>query len=124
MVELQRLDMQELIDKLEATTRGSRELDRCVLLASGWHIDTDGYWWARNGNLGFHGKKETHLLPQPTTSINAALNLLSKGRLWSIGTIVNGSGFVVVLDNSGKSYRGATPALAVCIAALEVQLTD
>ena len=68
--------MQTLIAELEVATEGSRELDRRVLLASGWRIDADGYWWARNGNLGFHGRKEIHLLPQPTTSLDAALTLL------------------------------------------------
>ncbi len=89
-------------DRLEVATEGSRELDRFIY----WLLDLP-----RIGDM-----KTT--VPAYSTSIDAALSLIPEGRLWSIGSIVNGSGFVAVLDNSGKSYRGASPALALCIAAM------
>ena len=118
--------MDKLITELEVATEGSRELDRRVLLASGWLIDAYGYWWARNGNLGFHGEKEAHLLPQPTTSLDAALALVPEG--WAGGgRIVAPYGpynieLLGISNDAGLAHgRGATPALALCIAALKAR---
>ena len=56
--------------------------------------------------------------PQWTRSIDAALTLLPPDRLWSVGKRVNATGYVVSLDNYGKSFTAATPALAIVAAAL------
>ncbi len=56
-----------------------------------------------------------------TSSIDAALTLVPRGRLWSIGCLVKAPGYVVVLDNDKRSHRGATPALALCIACLSAR---
>ncbi len=104
--------MQELIAKLEATTKGNRELDKAIAwLQAPEHQRKRFYPNGMNDNW----------YPYFSTSIDAALTLLSKDRLWSIGSIVNGSGFVAILNNDGRSHRGATPALALCIAALRAQ---
>ncbi len=104
----------ELIAKLEAATEGRREIDdKIMAVVNGLcvpHIETDGDEWF-----------EVLESPLYTTSLDAALPLVPAGRLWSIGAIVNGSGFVAILNNDGQSHRGTTPALAICIAALKAR---
>ena len=122
----------DLIAELEAAPEGSRELDRRVLLALGWHIDADGYWWARNGNLGFDGEKETHLLPQPTTSFSAALILVPKRWRWEAAdyggdqdgpraALWRGIPAEHIDDLQHYGAFGNTPALALCAALCKVE---
>lgn len=47
---------------------------------------------------------------------SAVILMHPKGRLWSIGSRVKVGGFVGITDNSGVSYDGATPALALVAA--------
>ena len=124
--------MDALMAELESAAEGSRELDQRVLLASGWRVDGCGYWWARIGNLGFHGKKEIHLLPRPTTSVDAALKLVLKEYYTQVSE-ASGPGrtdWSAVLSEREESPkppyrfmrgRARTPALALCIAALRVR---
>ena len=118
-------DLDTLIRDLEAATEGNRELDGRILLASGWHIDNDGYWWAQNGNLGFHGEREAHLLPNPTTSLDAAREIVPKRfrHHWSVTEHHDRSGATVgdLADGAAANFKGATPALALCIASIKTQ---
>lgn len=103
---------EELIKAIEAASGPSRELDREVAFAVGWKRSPySGDWVAPNGD-------PRNAPSYFTGSVDAALSLVPEGRVWSVGCIVKGPGYVAVLDNDGRSHRGATPALALCAAAL------
>lgn len=86
--------MSELIEKLEAASKGSVELDHEI----GRHIN--------------------RLPLKFTRSIGAALTLVPEGWYWN----VDSSGTASVAD-IGKDYRvqAETPTLALCIAALKAR---
>lgn len=92
----------ELIQALRAAKGPSRELDAAILE----YLCQDTEWPTSDPRLF-------------TSSIDAALTLVPEGRIWSIGKILKADGFVAVLDKTRQSHDGATPAIALCIAALE-----
>ena len=120
-----------LIARLEEATEGSRDLDEQIALAIGIkhrsRRDGRGRSKGQEWFVDSHGGVETwaNHAPYYTTSIDAALTLVPEGQ--SIELIVNArSGlsfaFVGSLD-AGRGNRdvGATPALALCIAALKAR---
>ena len=125
--------MRELIAKLEAATEGSRELDAEIY----WAVDNAAaqraYW---NAALGLP-RKLTGLMPSGlgrigvecsaphyTASLDAALTLLPAG-YGAVSASINESGKSSV--RIGHPYvfgEGATPALALTIAALKARTDD
>jgi len=113
-------EIEELLVKLKIAKTPSRELDFYVARAVGWHGSNDYTkcsWLAHPDDKDGSDAHCGYLYY--TRLVDAAFTLL-QGRLWSIGCIINETetGYVVILDNDGMSYRGATPAIAFCIAAL------
>lgn len=128
----------ELIAALEAATGPSRELDRHIARLIGWHRveprhtrSTHGAWIAPADWIGamsdgspmldsLHGTTMHPDVPAYTASIDAALTLVPEGCEWSrhrgandrMTMQVDGPGYI------GRHGQGATPAIALCIAAL------
>lgn len=116
--------MEDLIERLEKATEGSRELDADIFEVIGGEL----YQRARVLAAKPCGAPEDTITeaargyaPRYTTSVDAALTLVPEGRLWSIGSRVKVGGFVAVLDQDSKSHTGATPPLALCIATLRAR---
>ncbi len=121
--------MNDLIAELEAATEGSRELDDEIFLAihpdQGTFSEDGEYWYAMD--LDEDGGPWA-LLPNYTTSLEAALTLVSSGAHVSaqFDTPEKGcdTAASIVLSYGEKRLGGGghyTPALAVCIAALKAR---
>ncbi len=134
--------MMELITKLEEAKEGSRDLDGLIGLLDNpefelWTPD----WWSGGPNeyLKDDGPPlRYHQLPHYTTSIDAALTLVPEG--WFVETISDVRTRVVYKGDTHKHqcWRAAlqwaatggnlmrvdapTPALAICIAALNTRI--
>jgi len=124
--------LEKLISELEKAKEGSRELSDEVLLMCGWSYRPNRYGpggpqWGGGGlwtnPLGI-GTAASDSRPSPTESLDAALPLVPE-RCWAEGTL--GSPSYIEIHNPkiyaeiGKG-EGATPALALCIAALKARL--
>ena len=90
--------MTDLIDRLKAASEGSAELD----VAIAWLLRTPG------DNVITH-------LDNYTQSIDAAVTLVPEGVDHCLMRLRNKS---VAWVGTGETQRAATPALALCIAAL------
>lgn len=117
----------DLIAKLEAATEGSVELDEgiaTVVYGPPEHAVLPGgqrsrmpLWRYPNGNL------MGSLVPPYTTSLDAALTLVPKGFDLEISTHpnVHAEIWVRTSEHRDGEQRGATPALALTIAALKAR---
>lgn len=101
--------MDDLIARLEAAPEGSRELDQDIFFAV---HDQDREAYRAVGPPG--------VLPY-TTSLDAALTLVPEGCQWGLEVWgENGGNAAWVMPPHGHPSRyAATPALAICIAALK-----
>jgi hypothetical protein len=118
-----RLQMDALIARLEKTKRPTRKLDveiGCLVRdfnpaelgideigvpGSGWTPDPDEW-------------------PLYTSSIDAALALIPPWS-WRVGNLPSGRGFADLgTQSSLQCVEGATPALALCIAALKARRSE
>lgn len=116
--------MTNLISRLESASDGSRELDLAVAMATGQSLAESDY-----PTYAYHGDKavwewSTGETPHYTTSLDAALTLVPEGYV-SVSAAINERGQSSM--RIGKPYvsgNAATPALALCIAALKARLTD
>lgn len=115
----QNTSLSGVIRKLRSAGEGSRDLDEMVGRALGWtlrpvseHIEED--WFDPRG-------VRAHFVPGFSKSIDAAASLVPNGWIWDVTS--TGTSWVMhdLTDGNGHhiSTRGATPALALCIAALE-----
>ncbi len=104
-----------LIEKLEAATEGSRELDLKIGQAThrGMRGRVPNYW---ADNLRLMGQ-----LPEYTTSIDAALTLVPEGTEWILLTVPEEGGYGAGVGESMWNSFALTPALAICIAALRAR---
>lgn len=120
--------MQELIDRLESLTGPNFELERHIAVASGKALRLSGdgaVEWAPGNTFG--------VAPAYTCSIDAALLLVPENHTWWVdseevigdGSVLPPSAAVMaygadfrICDNS----KGATPAIAICIAALKARM--
>ena len=129
-----------LIAELEAAKEGSRELSDEVLLMCGWSYEPNRYGpggpqWGGGGlwtdPLGI-GTAASDPRPSPTESLDAALTLVPEGWIWEIsntvgcgGDVSGGFAWVQPADvrppGAHHQAKGATPALALCIAALKAR---
>ena len=134
--------MQDLIDRLEAATEGSRELDGLIWKAITEHkidknwcgdsaifvadhflneqnehdVEWDMFCWI--------GQFPDHKVPHYTTSIDAALTLVPQGWRYGVDAKEGETSFAVLLRKSDWLYVEASaplPALAICIAALKAR---
>jgi hypothetical protein len=95
--------MQELIKRLEEATEGSAGLDHEIADAVGFPM-------------------LARAIPYYTTSLDAALTLVPEGAIWTISCGDGEPGFAFI-DTGGRieEHDAATPALALCIAALRAR---
>lgn len=107
----------ELIAALEAATGQSRELDVQIEL----FLQPFAFRGKEYPTMVWHAHDKAPQAPLYTASISAALMLVPKGRIWSIGRWGEIAGFVAVLDQERQSHVGATLAIALCIAALRAR---
>jgi hypothetical protein len=119
--------MTDLIERLEAATEGSRELD-ALIHATTLSLGRD-YWPDERGRVvEYTGlRKILHRAPHYTTSIDAALTLVPEGWGWSVNDdseaclTLPGNGFLSDRGDIELYGRSATPAIALCIAALRAR---
>lgn len=116
----------ELIERLESATRADRELDGAIHLAL-----NPGLVRVRCSVASYYDPHKTSALSAEkyhiagatstgkpyTASIDSALSLAPRGCDWAVGTTIKGDAFCN-LDFNHAVYA-ATPALAICIAALK-----
>lgn len=119
------MSIDELIEALERATGPSNVLNARIHMLVG-ERDQSYYNFRGIQPKGQPDEKSWRIYckcraPKYTASIDDALTLVPDGRLWSLGAIANVSGFVAILDNDGRSHRGAAPAIALCIAALKAR---
>lgn len=117
-------DLAALIERLEKAEAGSRELDAEI-----------GAWLEANAGDDHGPGSNYHQSRQKTwmgvkgwewrrwsTSIDAALTLVPDGRKWTVGCRLGPQGgYVTTLSEMKQCWYGATPALALCIAALRAR---
>ena len=98
-------DLSALIAALQDATEGSRELDERIALYVGWAVQPDGQ--AQAG------------IPAYSTSLDAALTLVPDNASWLVRKttdVFDGKPMHGAVGSHGS--RAATPALAMCCAAL------
>jgi hypothetical protein len=129
--------MNDLIARLEAATGPDRELDAMILaLDNGWTVleigsdlHTAFIRFARPDGSEFmarcHDGAYTHL--KYTKSVDIAASLVPHGMWWNAQTFHDdtgnlfGSAACGERDEDGALCDGATPAIALCIAALKAR---
>ncbi len=128
------MTIQELITALEQAKGPSRELD--AEIAAIRLIDNDLYDEAdpmETGKVNLYkdGKRVSKVTASKfTSSIDAALTLVPEGSEWQVTNIYGRNQAEVDLNSGHGSYSSgcknhpATPAIAVCIAALCAKLGD
>lgn len=92
----------DLIERLKAATEGSAELDRAIGEVTG-----RGYF--EQPCLGAYCY---------TRSIDTAVTLIPPGEPWNIGLETSNLHGIAWVSANGPFMTAATPALALCIAAL------
>ena len=106
----------KLSDEVEAATGADRELDALIALALGWTVHAGDNW------IGPHGEIA---VPAFSASIDAALTLISDSTFLHLSRFSDTEAEVHVYPNRnvGDDYKGeaATPALALCAAALRAR---
>ena len=107
---------------LAAAKEGSRELSDRVLLAFGWYVAEETNTFPRmwmQGNEGQIALTEDEPRPDPTRSIDDAAALMPEGKRFKVGRDDDGIGYASV--GGPRIYESKTPALAICLAALEAR---
>lgn len=117
---------EEVIAKLEGADAPERMHDGYIASLFGWKRKVD---YIEKADSPTPGKKVTWLspsgvpsvVPMYTTSIDAALELarsLAPSDVWGV-TCLEGKGTAIV---DGLKFQAATPAMAICLAALRASL--
>lgn len=132
--------MDELIARIEAASGPDRELDCRILCADkNWHFRKMIVPENNASHVSFRtsdGDKSLYYTPKYTASVDAALTLVPDGMLWMVtNTGVDdphkpdfSKATAVVADwrrsaSEGGDRSAATPALALCAAALRARAT-
>jgi len=113
-----------LLERLERAEGPDRELNNLIALAAGYTIAQrcmprapDTYYNPKRKYIG--------VAPRFTESIDAALSLVPEGKEWSLDNIEGYRAYIMWEHMSGefimRSGKGATPAIALCIAALKAR---
>lgn len=124
-----------LIERLEGLTGPCRECDCLIALEAGWDVQNMslplsdlvkrfGFEWLHEAATEYNSIYKT--LPAYTASIDAAMTLVPEGWTADVRKYPNGRGFAVLSQwsppcESEKSVDDATPAIALCIAALKAR---
>jgi hypothetical protein len=132
----------DLIERLEKATEGSKELDRLVARHAGWHRvepkharSKRGAWISPDDFMGVYstgapildGLHGTTLWADPpafSSSIDSALTLVPEGFQWQLRSVPTEEGFdysAQVDWRPNLHQQAATPAIALCIAALKAR---
>lgn len=120
--------MKDLVKRLKAAEIGNRELDVEIAERRGWEVhwatDMGGDFYPY-GVWGDVRKGEKGIVPFYTINIDAALTLVPEGWYWGVDCrgvahLDPAGTFPIVMDGSPcfTELQAATPALAICIAAL------
>lgn len=118
-----------LIERIEAATEGSRELDGCIYIAVNIPSEKVGRIDQIDGCVGWWPKGAPYVsaieVPRYSTSIDAALMLLPDDYDWIIGN-VNGQygGTPYACVGSTEQHYAATPCLALLAAILRARQTE
>lgn len=115
--------MKDLIAELENAEKGDRRSDFAIF----WPGRELGVWHMHIERIDVDGEQHaTDIVPHYTTSIDAALSLVPEGWSWFVGKLRResanpGSAQLLNAKAEPPEYRecAATPALALCIAALK-----
>ena len=99
-------DLSALIAALEAAAVGSRELDERIALCVGWAVQPDGQMQAG--------------MPAYSTSLDAAQTLVPVAETVRVWLTIGAPGAWAAIDFS-VPHKAATPALAMCSAALRAR---
>ena len=123
--------IEELIERLEKAQEPNRELDAAIAKASGLYVyekrggDKKEWLYPTNEDEWRKSLYETGAwrLPDYTSSIDAALTLVSEGYQWDFHSCV-GEACVSNLSRDIERYGVSkiSPAIALCIAALRARL--
>lgn len=124
--------LSDLIARLEKATGADRELDFSIAFQIQWRPQTD----ASRESFALHEAKHDYAtawiahapwrhewpVPHFTASIDAALTLVPESFYWEVHQ--DGCAFVRIpnTDEDVDAWRAATPAIALCIAALKARL--
>lgn len=110
----------EIIDRLMKATEGSRELDAMVAEALGWErvkliSPRDSEWQSPGGKLFYRSQ-----LPAFAGSLDAiTAEIEARGGEWTVKQFKGRAPFVQAwMPGMGAEGKGATPALALCVALL------
>ena len=102
-------DIPALIAALQDATVGSRELDERIALYVGWAVQPDGQ--AQAG------------IPAYSTSLDAAQTLVPVAETVRVWLTIGAPGAWASIDPS-VPHKAATPALAMCCAALRTRSAE
>lgn len=138
-------DFSELARRLEDASEPDRKLDAEIDVAvragpgaqfPSWIYTNFPTWRARDDGrvevVHSDGKGGVHWTPRPyTKSIDAACTLIPTELDWRVDTMTGLPGAIVAVPNAWLStktaprlYHAATPALALCVAALRALCAD
>lgn len=118
--------MDDLIKKLAEAKEGSRELDADIALFIDWKLSSQKQTTFALACSTYPGGKLAYVedfhVPQFSTSIGAALTLVPEGWEGTIGVNKCNAGIYDKRNPTvGFGAVAATPALALCIAALQAR---
>ncbi|MBB4184212.1 hypothetical protein GGE07_000838 [Sinorhizobium terangae] len=121
------MSLTEIIDRLERGIEINRALDAALAQLIGWtrkveYIKRDGVptpdrkvlWIVPDGD-------DTGLIPYYTTSVEAAFDFAQALLPGSVGGVSWDNGNFTAIVNDGPYCSSATPAVAVCLAALKAK---
>lgn len=120
------MTLDKLILALQRAEGPSRALDEEIALACGWTRKPDhscSWLWMRPDGQGWYRDSDTP--PWFTSSIDAALTLVPEGFWWEVtspfGEVRRARASIYTKSNCVGYARHKTPAIAICIAALEAR---
>lgn len=118
-----------LVERCEEATGPDREIDariHCVLEGRVF-VKWQGHYYECDKGPNYGGDE----VPRYTASIDTAMTLIPEGMDWRVDTMTGLPGAIVCVPNAWLStktapmmHRGATPALALCVAALCARITS
>lgn len=110
--------MQDLINRLQGAKEGSPQFDMEIAMYAGWEQKGENSDW-----FSLDGKEQRSAPPCYTQSVDAALKLVPEGSLWDLNITLGPFAQISHKRPDGvtvvRQAKAATPALALCIAALE-----
>ena len=112
----------DLIERLEKASAPDRELDVAIVYALYPEIGPYRPHCVGDEPIFYQDPFYKQRCPKFTASIDAAMRLVPEGWSWRVGNLPSGKGFADLgTQKSLQCIEGATPAIALCIAALRVR---